>query len=660
MRTVLISVFIFLSLTIGFAEDFIRNLPSQKMLAAVTPEKFPNMDAVIILKEQSFQIKTDEIYYRGITLRGPNIIKNKIIIVKLFNESAVKRYGSFEFQYSEYFGDEIPNGFEAHVRVLKPDGSIWVMPEDNINRIVSRESSSGEPLARKVLFKIPNLAVGDVLQIERLFNRVFSRSSSGIFFYNDRDFVLFSNLYITLPLKEDYKYVGFPEQKIGEPKVEQISRSFGAGKTLFWGLRNLNPIPNETYSLPFADRSMMTAFIVEKVGRKFIGDWNSIAKLFYENYLDEDKISDDKIKELGFTESIVDSGITFDVVDKLYASIRKSFVLDEFNSLYPLSDDINSIFKKSKGDASDLAYIMFRILRKWEQKTNAIWIRDAREGIYEKEAPSTIWFDRMGVLVNINGKEKFYDFDRSIPTKYETPWYLRSREVVVINEEGCSHKKVNIQPFIKDNIYSEIHNLKFDKDFSLQDSIVLSFSGAPAQSYRSRFYDLEEEQIKNIIKKDISKNCLANIDSVSYNNFLDEPSAKFSFKGGSLSKVEKVDIYLTFNLNNQILKSFRNKMFSTIRRSRIGFEGPFQMNLLWEIHIPEGYRLKSGHSNQSINGPLSINSTTEVEKEKDMLKIKTNILFPNAILEQSHFPKFMNFLDSTLKIINQNIIFEKI
>ena len=58
-----------------------------------------------------------------------------------------------------------------------------------------------------------------------------------MFYYNDRDFVLYSNLYITLPAKIEAQYINFTDERIGKPKIEQISDSFGAGETYFWGLK---------------------------------------------------------------------------------------------------------------------------------------------------------------------------------------------------------------------------------------------------------------------------------------------------------------------------------------------------------------------------------------------------------------------------------------
>ena len=153
----------------GYCDDFLRNLPDEGLRQLLTPERFKGQDAVIILKEQSLNIERAEYEYRGTTLKGPHISHTNVILVKLFNEAAVSRYGTLIYNYRESLGDDIPNLFEARARVLKEDGSIHVMGEDGTRIVVAREDGHGRPLARKAIVKVPDLATGDVLQLEYTF-----------------------------------------------------------------------------------------------------------------------------------------------------------------------------------------------------------------------------------------------------------------------------------------------------------------------------------------------------------------------------------------------------------------------------------------------------------------------------------------------------------
>ncbi|MDZ7263692.1 MAG: DUF3857 domain-containing protein [candidate division KSB1 bacterium] len=652
-----------ISVTVSSAQKFVRNLPSENLCQQLTPENCKNVDAVIVLKEQSFLIRETNIEYQGLLLHGPSTTRTVIMIVKLFNEAAIKRYGSFEYVYPEYFGRDLPNGFEVKARVMKPDRKIKVLSKNEIKNIVVSATSDGTPLARKVLFKMPDLAPGDILQIEYQFTEVFARSSSAIFFYNDEDYVLFSNLYITLPMEDKARYISLPEARIGQPIIQQISKDFGAGKTYVWMLRDLNAIPDEPYSRPFADQSLITAFIVEKQGKygNYQGDWNSIAKNFYENYLNQDEVSSEQLESLGFLEDTIAVAMDFNQVDRLYRSLRKNFILREFSSLYPASKGIKNIFKERKADASDLAYIMFKILQRWQQDVHIVWIRDQRQGMYEESIPSELWFNRLGVLINIQGQEKLYDFDPCIPTRYVVPWFLRTSRVVEITEGGGIHKQLKIPAAsVQDNQCIEAHHLRFDSSLVLKDSLKLSYRGAFAEKFRGEHYGEDERQIVQSIKSDLLASCFTVAETTYVNNFWDDNEVEIFSCGVDQTQPESVDNFFAFKLKNKLLDEFKNAIFSTVRRSDIMFDGPFQMRLTWTIALPPGYFISSKIDKQKFGLEGKMASEISFQLNKNVLEISANLNCSDPYIPLRLYPKLIQLLDDLLREINRDLVFKRI
>ena len=248
--------------SISFCQDFYREFPDKVLANRITKEKFPYSDAVIILKEQSINMFPSTVSFRSSDIKGPSVITSNIIIAKLLNEASVKRYGNFEYEYNEPYGNDIPFVFDVKARVLKPNGNIEVVNKKDIKNIVSLERKDGTPLRRKVLFDIPNLAVEDIVQIEYELHQPLSEKLGGTFYYNDRDYVVYSNAYLTLPVDATPSFNSFPQSKMPEPKVEQLSKNYGSGKTYFWSVQNLNSIPDEPFSFSFEDQSYLTAFTV--------------------------------------------------------------------------------------------------------------------------------------------------------------------------------------------------------------------------------------------------------------------------------------------------------------------------------------------------------------------------------------------------------------
>ena len=653
---------LFMIVSSALAVDFTRNLPNENMQKALTPENFKNMDAVIILKEQSFVIQDKEIERLNIRYKGSSISKSGIIIVKLFNEMGVKRYGTFEYEYPEYFGNIFPNVFQAKVRVLKPDQTIWTMDEDEVNIEVTHTTASGEPLARKALFKIPNLATDDILQIEYSCTENFSWSNSGIFYYNDRDFILYSNLYVTLPSKWDARYISFSEKAIGPPKIQQVSKQFGSGKTYFWSVRNLNGIPDEAYSFPFSEQSLMTAFLVERTSpnSKEYGNWENIAENFYEAHIKKGDIDNSNIEELGFSKNQQKLRMNFNIIDSLYLSLRQNITLKKKNSIYPLANEISSVFKTGKGDASDLAYIMYKILKKWDQSVNIVWVRDKREGKFEFSVPTINWFDRLGVLVGIDGKEKLYDFDRSISNNYRDPWYLANTDVIVIQKDGYVRKTISTNSTLNENQKVECHHLKFDSLASYVDHVQVAYCGAFANQFRKNHYDREKTEIEKSISGKLRNECLSSIQHIEYNDFLNSDTVSVYADGFSAIKMDTLDSYLTLRLENYLLNDFKADFNNSNRRGHINFKFPFELRMEWAIEIPKGYTLKSELLNEIVNGPLDLKSYCQFVNKDNQLKITSRVLFPSTQIPVNYYSNIVDLLNKTSAVLNRDIIFEKI
>jgi len=643
-----------------FSTEFTRKLPDQNVLRLITKENFKNQDAVIILKEQSYQIADRDIYYKGARIYGKTTTTRNILVVKILNQAAINRYGTFEFEYHENFGNELPNGFDLKLRILKSDQSIWEMPDDNVQNIVSRRNRSGNPIARKVLFKIPNLEVGDVLQIEYQFDNVLARSYSGLFFYHDRDFILYSNLYITLPYKDDINIVSFPKAKIGEPEVAQVSETYGSGKTYFWSMRNLPPIPDEINSRPFTNLSYMTAFYISDNRYHKRGSWENLAVDFMEHYMDEDDIDSKEIIKLGFQKDREQKTVTMKTVDSLYTSLKKSIVLSPFNSLYPISNDIEAVFEQGKGDASDLSYIMYKILDEWEQKVNVVWIRDKRQGMFEDKVPTRIWFDRLGLKVTIGKQSKFYDFDRSIPTQYELPWYLDKVNLIVLNEDGYTKEKINLNYKSFDNKIVESHKIKFN-DTGLVDSLEMKYVGSIAQEFRKEYYESEVANTVNSLSEKLKTSCFDKIEVASINDFLNLRNVKINFKGISYTKLDAIEDNLILSFKNHSLSSKREEIFTTNRRSDFLFNAPFSIILKWDVDLPDGYSIvKDNLVNNTLKGPAKSSSKISYFTTGNNLLITAVLKFPETTIPYIEFPKLIEFIDKNLNNLESGIVLKKI
>lgn len=640
--------------TLALSQEFVRDLPGKDLSDQITEKRFPNTDAVIILKDQSFQIRNSHVEYREYALSGLATTFSKIMIVKVLTENGVKRYGTFEYTYNEKFGGEIDNGFLVQARVQNANGDVIVLPKEEIKKIVSRTNSSGDPVERKVMFKFPDLKVGDIIQYEYQFSDLFSASGNGMFFYSDRDYVLYSNVYITLPAYVDITTVSSPLDRIGEPKHAQVSKQLGAGETYYWSVRNLPAVYDEPYARPFEDVSLLSGFYVTGKIPDAAGHWNTLAQELNEEIFDEGDIDRSDIALLGLPSKA--PSVTLATIDSVYTGLRKYFTLEASNSIYPVYKKIGKVFEKKKADASDLAYFMYLILKEWGQTPKLALIRDRREGTYEETLPSLKWFDRLGVLVTVNGKERFYDFDRSLPTQYEFPWYLNPVNVAVLDGKTCVHKSLGEFTNVERNRVSESHLMTMNNELELRDTVRIAFTGSQAQQERGRFYASEPSEVSHHFKAAAEKECLLKADTALINNFHDEKEFHATICGPSVIKPEAIDSFITFSVKNVTLKKFKEDIFTVLRRSDFYFESPFQYTLSWEITVPEKYRLQTSELKQKIQGPENCFTETQCEQTGAVVKLSATMNVPSPLIRVHQYKPFMEFLEKSIAHVERNIV----
>ncbi|MEX2116607.1 MAG: DUF3857 domain-containing protein [Bacteroidota bacterium] len=661
MRTIILFTCFALIPAGSGAQDFLRKLPDRRLSNQITAKTFRNNDAVIILKEQSFKVEPGEVNFKGVTFTGLQTTRTSIILVKVLTEAGVARYASFELTYPEYFGDEIPAGFAARARVQKENDDVIELPEEDVKVIVSRETNDGDPLERKVLFKVPNVTTGDIVQIEYGLTMPLSRSNSGIFFYNAADPVLFSNLAITLPAQTGVTHFSLPPDEVGNPTVEQLSNVYGSGKTYFWSLKNLNGIAEEPFGPPFEDQSLLTAFVTHSHFESKIQTskaWADLAEEFHKEYLDGKNVSEARIKELGFSTAFRPTTIAG--VDSLYAALRRSISLLPHSSLYPRSDDIDEIFERKKGDASDLAYILFRILIQRGLNPQCAWIRDKRNGQYDRQIPSTQWFDRIGVLVALEGKERLYAFDRGIPATYELPWHLRGTNMAVIGKAMVEHRTITTGGFSDRGTLGESHVLYLGSSTTVMDSLQFRTTGWRADQLRSDFYELENSEITERIRTMATDAWMKDIRSLKFNNPGDSTAFQLECEGASKATVEVLDTLMVIKPRNLIFRWLHGHLLSPIRRSHILLPERFNMTATWTIKTPVGFELRSTPSNRSLRDVQNVPASIIYTKSPEGVLVKATLRFEAIAFNVELFPAILRVIDTVSQESEREIVFRRL
>lgn len=674
-----------LSLLLGgsvFAQKFSRDLPGEDFRKSLVQERFPNQDAVIILKEQNLSFSettafdasyTQEIGFYdyegefqsttggGRMVKGLCTARRNVMIVKLFNEAAIKRYGSFEYSYMDM--EQEKNLFAAMVRVLKTDGKIWVMPKDMI-KIETMAEKGQKVLARKVVFKVPNLPPGDILQIEYITQNWYEVMSKIIHYYNERDLTLFANFSVTVPAKTKVSFKSFPADTVPQPTVTLASQSKNSGDTYFWSLRNVPGIPAEAFSFPFADQALMSTLMVESWGRygKSTVDWKGEMENYY-SAIDGKGVPDEDVEALNVKLDKFSASAPAEqmwaMVGGLYSAIRRGIVLNEESGLIPESEKIHNVFKNGKGRSSDLAYIMYRILRSRDFNVRLALVRDMRQGRYPKEIPTVSWFDRLGVWVNIGGTEKLYDFTPASANVYAQPWFLSQVEVLVFDKNGYEFKAINQPLKMEENVIQESHELAIGADGQMKDTLTIRRSGMEANYFRQdNFKDSKDEMTKSY-KELLAKSCLQTVDTLTFNNYNEEADVVMTAVGTVKNPAEAFENLITCKLPVYQLARYREKLFTSLRYTNINFNAPFQIQMRYNLPLPAGYSLKTQLQNRTFQGVGGMTAKLDYTVDGGKLQAVLSLNFPLPAMMKHLYPELIKYFDNILLELGRDIVLEK-
>jgi len=644
-----IFLIIFSSLTFAQEPKFKMDLPPVAAVNRLTADMFKGSDAIILWKEQDYT----EQRYNDDELYTPQMVWKKIVVAKVFNDAAVSHFGSFEYEFPYYRDSKFEERVKVQARIMKPDSTIWVLPDSAITFVTGDATSSGKPLTKKIIFKLANLSPGDIVQIETMDVVPYSFLRQVLFFYHDSYPVLTSKVYIDLASKEKLECLSIPADKVGEPEIKE----FHVGKSRSWTVKNLAQIPQEAFGRPFADVSYFTA-IVDPPDKFDKNGWQTIAKGYLKYYIDKGSVSKSFMREIGLDPSL--SEPSWANIEQAYTALCKYFKLYKKNSVYTSSENIDDVIKNKEADATDLAYIMFKILDRWNVTVTPVLIRDRRQGIYEKSVSSLVWFNRLGLLVSSQGTDRVYDFDRSIPSKYEFPWYLNGTTLLALNDSGVTHIPIQLSRNIRSYISTEYHTIQLKQNKRPTDSVFFILKGSIAQRLRGELYPLKGKDLTDYVRSYIRRYALQDADTIKTNDFLNTSEVRLMGTGTSQSSSLEIDSFLTFQPRNHLLREFRNKFTSKTRYDDIFLDEPFIYSFQWSVKAPEGYFLSQLPQSSSLEGiPGTTAQITYFQKDDASCTLNVSVVFNTDFIHKEKYNDWLAFLDNAIKSMEHEISFKK-
>lgn len=321
--------------------------------------------------------------------------------VKVFNDLGKEMFGSVEIEHGRFLR---LSGFKG--RTVLPDGRVVPVGEDAVFEDVT--SRARRRYVTRAAF--PAVEPGAILDY-----RYTLRWDT--FLYLEPWY--FGNRVPTLHSEVTYIV---PPNMAAKPWARQVNRvelhaennSRVTGSEIRVWADGIPAIPDEPFSFPFADlssRFLMMPLEVASGGSSFdlLRSWPSVCEIASYNYEEMRKRRGDaKRKARELTAGVAAPRAK---AEALYRFVRDEIQHDGFVGVFAGSDknSIDRVLSERRGSSAEQALVLEEMLDAAGLEPRLVWAANRLEGRIDPEAANPWWFERVLVMVELDGQRVFLD-----------------------------------------------------------------------------------------------------------------------------------------------------------------------------------------------------------------------------------------------------------
>lgn len=307
-------------------------------------------------------------------------------------------------------------------RTLLPDGrSLPLTAAAKFERRVSqREKRSVTSVA------FPGVEVGAILDLsyELRFDTFLYLEP---WYFSDRLPVLHSEVIYDVPQGISIQGGSVDPFKVNVQSSKETTL-FGT-KLRIWADR-LPSVPEEPFALPFADlatRVLILPLAFEENGWKkpLLASWEDVSHIAGEVY-DEARAKDRGVSETARRIAGAGGSGNRAKAQALYTFVRDEIATDEDDEAIwvPNGSTVAQTLSRKHGDSAEKALLLQALLHEVKLNGKLVWAGDRRHGAINTKVVNPIWFDRVLVAVDLDGKRTLLDpADRDLGFASLSPWY---------------------------------------------------------------------------------------------------------------------------------------------------------------------------------------------------------------------------------------------
>lgn len=303
-------------------------------------------------------------------------------------------------------------------KTVLADGREIPLPKDAVFK--RRTSRAGKRFVSSIVF--PGVEVGAVLDYKYRLRAVSLFSLEPWYFQEEVPTVYSEVIYDIPSIVTVRSYISDP-LKMG---IQQDStKTLDGGRIWAWG-QNLPAIPDEPFAAPFEDLAswylLIPVVIKDAIKpKRLLETWATACDLYgdeYEKALRKSSNAGRKAQEIAgpATGSRAKA-------EALYRFVRDQVETEDLPGVgLPEDTTADSVLAARRGDSAGKALLLQAMLQAAGVPGRAVWASDRDDGKFDATFPNPRWFDRVLVMLDLDGQRIFLDpSDRSLAFGHLAP-----------------------------------------------------------------------------------------------------------------------------------------------------------------------------------------------------------------------------------------------
>ncbi len=409
--------------------------------------------------------------------------------IKIFTQKGIEDYSDVRMDYIK--GADNFNTVEA--RTIHPDGTIIPFTGQPYNKEVV--SYRGFTRMQKV-FSMPEVTIGSILEYRVTINAPYV-----------------GGWYIQRPLyirKAAFHYKTVSEYPVHRSEIlppgAKVTGTPMGGYDLV--VENIPPLPSEEDSPPMHALGYRVQFLyttyqsAAEFWKKAGKDWSG--------YVNDVTYPSGKLKDA--VDQMIASGDTdTQKLEKIYAAVMKlentSFsrhrTKEEDKAQKVKIKNANDVWTAQRGDSEDLTLLFVTMARAAKLKAYVMYVTDRSSDIFLKDLPDAHQLDDMIAIVNVEGKEMFFDpgerYCEFGKLKWTHTWTAGLRQT----DSSGAELATTPAPALTDNEIDRHGDLQLNDDGQLHGTLHISMTGSEALEWRQLALREDEDAAKKKFDTDL-------------------------------------------------------------------------------------------------------------------------------------------------------------